>query len=163
MLPALKGPALLDCSPHSAPLRPTTRIQCNPTTSCPRRSSTASISFGKCEVLTEHSRQLLLHNPTLIPAAFKLFVEGRDSSFSVEPRELRLEPGGSAEATVRAVLDETQTFKDELHVLIEEGADVPIPLEATGERQGRRAFRNPRQGDRRMGYLFMRGCWVEEV
>ena len=64
---------------------------------------------------------------------------------------------------MRAVLDETQTFKDELHVLIEEGADVPIPLEATGERQERRAFCNARQGDWRMAYLFMRRCWAEEV
>ena len=84
-------------------------------------------------MLEEHSRTLLIHNPTPIEADFKLFIEGRDSSFSVEPGELRLGPGDSAEANVRAVFDETQLFKDELHVLIAEGADVPIPLDATGK------------------------------
>ena len=97
-----------------------------------RRTVSPSINFGKVEVLEEHSRPLLIHNPTPIPADFKLFIEGRDSSFSIEPRDLRLAPGETSEAVIHASLDETQTFKDELHVLIEEGADVPVPLEATG-------------------------------
>lgn len=84
-------------------------------------------------VLATHEMPLLIHNPTLIPADFKLFIDNEESSFSVEPRELHLEPGESTQALVRVVLDETSTFKDELHVLIAEGADIAIPLEATGE------------------------------
>jgi hypothetical protein len=91
------------------------------------------VSFGKVAVLEEHSRTLTIHNPTPIEADFKLFIEGRDSSFSVEPRELRLGPGDSSDVSVRALFDETQPFKDELHVLIAEGADMPVPLDATGK------------------------------
>lgn len=36
------------------------------------------------------------------------------------------------EAEVACVLDETREFTDELHVLIAEGADVAVPLTATG-------------------------------
>ncbi len=90
------------------------------------------MNFGKVPVLAEHYRTLLVHNPSPITADFKLFIEGRDSLFSVLPREMRLAPGEDGQVTVRAVLDETLTFKDELHVLIEEGADIPVSVEAVG-------------------------------
>ncbi len=40
--------------------------------------------------------RLQIHNPCLIPADFKLFIEGKDSAFSVDPREAHLEPGAWA-------------------------------------------------------------------
>jgi len=40
--------------------------------------------------------------------------------------------GGELLVLVRVQLDDTVTFKDVLHVLVAEGADVNIPLEATG-------------------------------
>lgn len=43
-----------------------------------------------------------------------------------------LPSGGEACVTVRVLLDDAAPFKDTLHVLVSEGADVSVPLEATG-------------------------------
>lgn len=51
----------------------------------------------------------------------------------VEPREAVVPAGGELAVLVRVVLDDTTKFKDVLHALVAEGADVNIPLEATGE------------------------------
>ena len=96
------------------------------------RSSTASVSFDKVSVLQTHQQALTLYNPTLIPASFKLFVEGSDSVFGVDPREAWLQPGAEMDVDVKVLLDETQTFKDVLHVLVSEGDDFPVPLQASG-------------------------------
>lgn len=50
----------------------------------------------------------------------------------VEPREAELAPGAEYIARVSVYLDDAQTFKDTLHVLVADGADVVIPVEATG-------------------------------
>jgi len=52
----------------------------------------------------------------------------------VEPREAVIPAGGELSALVRVQLDDTVAFKDVLHVLVAEGADVNIPLEAMGEK-----------------------------
>jgi hydrocephalus-inducing protein len=52
-------------------------------------------------VLDAHTLPLHIHNPTLIPADFKLFIETEDSLFSVQPREMHLEAGGSTVAEVK--------------------------------------------------------------
>jgi hypothetical protein len=41
--------------------------------------------------------------------------------------------GGELSVVVRVLLDDTTKFRDVLHALVAEGADVNIPLEATGE------------------------------
>ena len=46
-------------------------------------ASTAAINFGKVAVLQPHVQQLRIHNPTVIQADFKLFIESSDSSFEV--------------------------------------------------------------------------------
>jgi hypothetical protein len=51
----------------------------------------------------------------------------------VEPREAVVPAGGELSVLVHVVLDDTTKFKDVLHALVAEGADVNIPLEATGE------------------------------
>jgi hypothetical protein len=40
--------------------------------------------------------------------------------------------GGELSVVVRVLLDDTTKFRDVLHALVAEGADVNIPLEATG-------------------------------
>jgi len=50
----------------------------------------------------------------------------------VEPRELVVPAGGQAAVLVRVLLDDAAPFKDVLHVLVAEGADISLPLEATG-------------------------------
>jgi hypothetical protein len=50
----------------------------------------------------------------------------------VEPREAEVEPDGLLEVVVRVQMDEARLFKDVLHVLVTDGADISIPLLATG-------------------------------
>eukprot|EP00775_Hariotina_reticulata_P008964 gene8964-9139_t len=92
----------------------------------------ASINFKNVQVLQPHTQELRLRNATPIAAEAKLFVEGQDSVFEVEPREAVIPAGGELPVLVRVLLDDTVTFKDVLHVLVTEGADVNIPLEAMG-------------------------------
>lgn len=44
-----------------------------------------------------------------------------------------LQPGESCVAHVIVKMDESMDFTDTLHVLIQEGADMAIPLTASGE------------------------------
>lgn len=53
-------------------------------------------------------------------------------ALQVEPRELVVPAGGEAAVLVRVLLDDAAPFKDTLHVLVSEGADVSVSLEATG-------------------------------
>ena len=55
----------------------------------------------------------------------------------MEPRELVVAPGGEACATISTLLDEAASFADILHVLVSNGPDLPVPLEATGGMPGR--------------------------
>ncbi|GIL73964.1 hypothetical protein Vretifemale_3957, partial [Volvox reticuliferus] len=96
------------------------------------RTTTPTISFDKVPVLREHSMPLTINNISAIPADFKLFIESKDSVFSVEPRQAHLEPGESCTAHVIVKMDESMDFADTLHVLIQEGADMPVPLTASG-------------------------------
>lgn len=43
-----------------------------------------------------------------------------------------MEPDGLLEVVVRVQMDEARLFKDVLHVLVTDGADISIPLLATG-------------------------------
>lgn len=40
--------------------------------------------------------------------------------------------GGESSVSVRVMLDDNAVFKDVLHVLVAEGSDINVPLEATG-------------------------------
>ena len=51
---------------------------------------------------------LQVHNPCSIPADCKLFIEGRDSAFAVEPREMHLEPGQTELAKITLSMDDTR-------------------------------------------------------
>lgn len=53
-------------------------------------------------------------------------------TLQVEPREAVVAAGGGLDVLVRVLVDDNITFRDVLHVLVSEGADVNIPLEATG-------------------------------
>lgn len=50
----------------------------------------------------------------------------------MEPRELVVPPGGEAAVLVRVLLDDAAVFRDTLHLLVSDGADVCVPLEASG-------------------------------
>ncbi|GMH35419.1 hypothetical protein BSKO_03287 [Bryopsis sp. KO-2023] len=90
------------------------------------------VDFGKVDVLEEHSVTLTIHNPSPIPAEYKTFIEGKDSIFEIDKRTGVLNPAESAEFTLSTCLDEAKRFKDTLHILVTEGADIDIPLIAVG-------------------------------
>lgn len=50
----------------------------------------------------------------------------------MEPRELELPPGGEGALRVTALLDDAAPFRDTLHVIVADGEDTPVPLEAAG-------------------------------
>eukprot|EP00951_Prasinocladus_malaysianus_P003894 scaffold27553_cov35-Prasinocladus_malaysianus.AAC.1 len=92
----------------------------------------AAVDFGKVQVLEDHSVVLTVYNPTLIAAEVKAFVEGKESMFEVDKRELTVEPGETTTLKVIVNVDEVQPFKDVLHVMVAEGADNCVPLTAVG-------------------------------
>ncbi|KAF5830389.1 hypothetical protein DUNSADRAFT_14652 [Dunaliella salina] len=94
--------------------------------------SATAVAFDKVEVLDTHTRMIQMHNPCWIAADCKLFIEGKHSAFSVEPREIHVQPGETLTAKVSVCMDDTRLFSDVLHALVFEGADVSIPLSATG-------------------------------
>jgi hypothetical protein len=83
-------------------------------------------------VLVEHFAQLHIHNPCPIPAEIQLFIEGEESAFAVGQRSAVLEPGTSLAVPLSCLLDEVQPFKDVLHMLVSDGQDVAVTLEASG-------------------------------
>ncbi|KAG2489301.1 hypothetical protein HYH03_012133 [Edaphochlamys debaryana] len=96
------------------------------------RTPGAIIAFDRVPVLKEHAQSLMINNCSAIPADFKLFIEAKDSVFSVEPRQAHLEPGECMTAHVMVKMDESMDFMDTLHILIQEGADISVPLTASG-------------------------------
>ena len=91
-----------------------------------------SIDFQQIPVLEEQSRPFYLHNPSLIPAHFKTFIVGKDSVYSVDVREGKLEPDEGMQLNVMVTVDDTTKFKDELHILVLEGDDTTVPLSSQG-------------------------------
>lgn len=57
------------------------------------------------------------------------------AALQVSPREAVVPAGGELALEVQVLLDDAVTFKDVLHVLVADGADVSIALEATGSMQ----------------------------
>merc|ERR1712091_387728 len=91
-----------------------------------------TIDFGRRPVLVDAMQTLYLNNPSLIPAEFKTFIEGRDSTYQADCREGRLEPGESTEVNVTVNMDDVMRFRDKLHILVVEGDDTSVPLSAVG-------------------------------
>jgi hypothetical protein len=108
---------------------------CRPLTATsgpPRRTRQATVSFGAVPVLMEHFSQLHIHNPCPIAAEIQLFVEGEESAFAVGQRSAVLDPGASLVVALSCLLDEVQPFRDVLHMLVSDGHDVAVVLEASG-------------------------------
>lgn len=50
----------------------------------------------------------------------------------MEPREFELPPGGQGTLRVTALLDDAAHFRDTLHVVVADGDDTAVPLDAAG-------------------------------
>ena len=91
-----------------------------------------SIDFERVPVLEKTSIAMQVVNHSLVPAKFKAFIGGKDSIFSVDIREGRLQPGESAVINISVTPDEVMKFTDALNVFVSEGVDSVIPLSASG-------------------------------
>jgi hydrocephalus-inducing protein len=79
-----------------------------------------------------HHHTLHAFNMSLIPASFKAFVAGKGSVFSVDVREATLAAGEAIAIDITVQLDETYAFSDVLHLLVDDGDELEVPLSATG-------------------------------
>ena len=94
--------------------------------------ATAAVDFGRISVLDVHTRTLRVHNASLIAANLKAFVAGKGSAFAVSVREATLEPWQELDLNISVQLDETYAFNDALHLLVQDGDALEVPLTATG-------------------------------
>ncbi|XP_059682609.1 hydrocephalus-inducing protein homolog [Gavia stellata] len=90
------------------------------------------ISFGSVQVLQDASRTLHLSNQTVIPASFWAEMAGKRSRWRIEPRRGVIPPESEVSVTVIANLDDTEKFKDEVNLFIENSRSYVIPVQAVG-------------------------------
>jgi hypothetical protein len=67
----------------------------------------ARLSFDKVAVLLPHTRELRIHNPTVIPAQAKLFIEGTNSVFQVRCGHVGVHRAAAIAASVVALYSRT--------------------------------------------------------
>ena len=84
-------------------------------------------------MLTTVTRPLVLFNDSPIAAYVKTFAARKGSGFYTTPTELTLDPHQSVEVAVCVCLDETLKQTDQIHVIVYEGVDLVVPVEAKGE------------------------------
>ncbi|XP_074007853.1 hydrocephalus-inducing protein homolog [Numenius arquata] len=92
----------------------------------------SKINFGSIQVLQDASRTLHLANQTVIPASFSAEMAGKCSRWRVEPSKGVIPPETEVSVTVIANLDDTEKFKDEVNLFIENSHTYVIPVRAVG-------------------------------
>ena len=97
-----------------------------------QRSTKANIEFGQCPTLRPNTRILNIFNPCPVPASYKAFIESPTSVYSINPREGMLQPGSVLAMEVTCTMDDTRKFSDTLHILVQDGDNVAVPLSAVG-------------------------------
>ncbi|XP_075367152.1 hydrocephalus-inducing protein homolog [Mycteria americana] len=92
----------------------------------------SKINFGSIQVLQDASRTLHLSNQTVIPASFWAEMAGKCSRWRIEPSKGVIPPETEVSVTVIANLDDTEKFKDEVNLFIENSNAYVIPVRAVG-------------------------------
>ncbi|XP_054055083.1 hydrocephalus-inducing protein homolog isoform X14 [Rissa tridactyla] len=92
----------------------------------------SKINFGSIRVLQDASRTLHLANQTAIPASFSAEMAGKCSCWRIEPSKGVIPPETEVSVTVIANLDDTEKFKDEVNLFIENSHTYVIPVRAVG-------------------------------
>ena len=89
--------------------------------------------WGSIECLKDSARTIKLSNTGLTDANMKLFLKMARSNYSLGGlHDLSLKVGDSCELTVVANLDDSVVCKDEMHVVVDEGDNLMVPLIAKG-------------------------------
>lgn len=90
------------------------------------------LKWGNIECLKDSARTLTITNVGLITANMKLFLKMARSCYRIDVRELVLEAGDSYELSIIANLDDSVINKDEIHIVVDEGDNLMVPLIAKG-------------------------------
>ncbi|XP_026722885.1 hydrocephalus-inducing protein homolog, partial [Athene cunicularia] len=92
----------------------------------------SKINFGSIQVLQDASRTLHLSNQSVIPASFRATMARECSCWRIEPSEGVIPPETEVSVAVIASLDDTEKFKDEVNLSIENSHTYVIPVRAVG-------------------------------
>ncbi|NXW23792.1 HYDIN protein, partial [Circaetus pectoralis] len=92
----------------------------------------SKINFGSIQVLQDASRTLHLSNQTVIPASFRAQMARKCSCWRIEPSKGVIPPETEVSVAVIANLDDTEKFKDEVNLFIENSHTYVIPVRAVG-------------------------------
>ncbi|XP_065519875.1 hydrocephalus-inducing protein-like, partial [Lathamus discolor] len=92
----------------------------------------SEINFGSIQVLQDASRTLHLSNQSVIPASFSAKMAGADSCWTVGPSQGVIPAKAEVSLAVTANLDDTEQFKDEVVLFIENSSAYVIPVQAVG-------------------------------
>jgi hypothetical protein len=90
------------------------------------------LRWGNIECLKDSMRTLKITNEGLISASMKIFLKMARSCYKIQTRELVLDAQQSYELEVTANLDDSVVNKDEVHIVVEEGDNLMVPLLAKG-------------------------------
>ncbi|XP_035754614.1 hydrocephalus-inducing protein homolog isoform X2 [Egretta garzetta] len=92
----------------------------------------SKINFGSIQVLQDACRTLRLSNQAVIPASFWAEMAGKCSCWRIEPSKGVIPPETEVSLTVIVNLDDTEKFKDEVNLFIENSHTYVIPVQAVG-------------------------------
>eukprot|EP01038_Epipyxis_sp_PR26KG_P004323 gene4323-6124_t len=90
------------------------------------------LRWGNIECLKDSVRTLTINNEGLITASMKIFLKMARSCYRINVRELVLEAGESFDLEIIANLDDNIVHKDEIHLVVEEGDNLMVPINAKG-------------------------------
>ncbi|KAL7682586.1 putative immunoglobulin-like, hydrocephalus-inducing [Plasmopara halstedii] len=92
----------------------------------------SQINWGNCSCLVDHERILRMTNVSVIPAIFKTFTREACSKFQINRLEGVLMANESLDLVIVANMDDTVAYKDQLHILINDGDSLVVPLSISG-------------------------------
>ncbi|NXK09844.1 HYDIN protein, partial [Herpetotheres cachinnans] len=92
----------------------------------------SKINFGSIQVLQDASQTLHLSNQAVIPASFWAEMAGKCSRWRIEPNKGVIPPETEVSVAIIANLDDTEKFKDEVNLFIENSHTYVIPIQAVG-------------------------------
>lgn len=90
------------------------------------------LKWGNIECLKDSVRTLTIANEGLITASMKIFLKMARSCYSINVRDVVLEAQQSFDLEIVANLDDSVVNKDEIHVVVDEGENLMVPLIAKG-------------------------------
>eukprot|EP01033_Poteriospumella_lacustris_P008315 gene8315-5998_t len=94
--------------------------------------NSTELKWGNIECLKDSTRTMTLMNTGLINANLKLFLKMARSCYRLDVREVVLEAQQTYDVQITANLDDSVVTKDEVHIMVEEGDNLMVPLVAKG-------------------------------